>query len=168
MKIVSVNMGKKLKQAGWVLPVGMNNFHQYVTNEESTGIIIDLNFGNANRLVQWVRNQGDRDWVLEKKWLPYDSLIWLPTESDLMDWLEENGFEVNPRIWDQHDDGLKLYECQLREIETMEVIFSDELISDEGTEYTDETTPAVALTRPDAVAKAVLWVMGGKKPRTEE
>jgi hypothetical protein len=157
--MLSVTIAKKLKEAGFTLPTGRKAMHQSVTDGNIIGIVIGLNFGNGDRKVQWVENIGDADWRLHEKWVKFKDLIWLPSLSDLMEWLEEKGVHPVLRTWDYHDDGTNIYECQLEWENPREVVFSEEMIAQEDEEYTDESHPVLALSKEDAVAKAVLWML---------
>lgn len=159
--MLSFSMAQKLKDAGFK----MNKvLHQTVTDGSITGIIIDINFGNGEKRVQYLEEIKEREWRIKEKWFNRDSIVWMPSLSDLLNWLESKGFFPILDIWDYHEDGTTIYECRLREKNTFKIVFSDELVVDPEDEFPDDAShPVLALSREDAVAKAVLWVINNGK-----
>lgn len=56
-----------------------------------------------------------------------------------------------------------MYECQLEEKKTFNIVFSEEIIADFENGYPDDSHPVLAFTKENAVAKAVLWVLNNKE-----
>lgn len=161
--MLSISLAKKLKEAGFKMPVGKNALYQTVTDGNVVGVIIDINFGNGDKKVQYVEEVNQSDWRLKEKWFKHDLLIWVPSLSDLLDWLEKKGFCPILKIWDYHGDGTTIYECQLEEKKTFNIVFSEEIIADFENGYPDDSHPVLAFTKENAVAKAVLWVLNNKE-----
>ncbi len=127
MRTVSLEMAKKLKEAGLQ--------HQIV-------------YGDW--YLAWLPTE---ETYLQKPVLydytaygPYEEDIWLPTLSDLLEWLEGRGYVVDitqPLIFEKDSP---YFICDIWEKSTI-------------SEYWEHVGTFEANSREDAAAKAVLWVL---------
>lgn len=85
--------------------------HERITDGTKQGIVIDLNFGNGDRDVQWLEEVGSSDWRVNRSWVKRTDLMWMPCLSAMLEMIESHDVEPHLTVWDKYDDGTVLYEC---------------------------------------------------------